>query len=112
MATPWPEGPTVRDAIATIDALNSAAVCARVHTLFGPDHMLFSPFTEEWEDIAQRLDTDFNEILGKQPRDATYRFVQEIVPHLTGESPSYLAVRSAFLKNRLVDRGKPRRPLL
>jgi hypothetical protein len=73
--------------------------------LFGPHLKLFGPPTEEWKDIAQRLDADFNNILGDQPRDATYRFVQEIVPYLTGESPTYVAVRSAFIKKVIVNRA-------
>jgi hypothetical protein len=111
LATHWPQGPTVEDAIATIDTLNSAAVYARVHMLFGPGLLTFCPFTEEWEDSAKRLDKLFNTILGKQSKDATYRFVEAVVPYLTGENPSYDAVRSAFMRGRLVDRGKSRRPL-
>lgn len=111
LATHWPQGPTVEDAIATIDTLNSAAVYARVHMLFGPGLFTFSPFTEEWQDSAKRLDELFNTILGKQSRDATYRFVEAIVPYLTGEHPPYEGVRSAFMRKRLVDRGKSRRPM-
>jgi hypothetical protein len=110
-ATWGPLAPTHEDDIATIDTLNSAAVDARVNMLFGPHLTLFGPPTEEWRDIAQCLDTDFNNILGDQPRDATYRFVQEIIPYLTGESPNYDAVRSAFMRGRLVNRGKSKRLL-
>jgi hypothetical protein len=110
-ATRYPQGPTVQDAITTIDTLNSAAVYARTNLVFGPDLILFSPWTEEWKDSAKTLDTVFNETLGEQPRDATYRFIQEIVPYLTGESPGYDAVRSALMRGRLVNRGKSKRPL-
>jgi len=110
-ATRYPRGPTVEDAITTIDTLNSAAVYARTHLVFGPDLILFIPWTEEWEDSAKTLDRVFNETLGEQPRDATYRFIQEIVPYLTGESPGYDAVRSALMRGRLVNRGKSKRPL-
>jgi hypothetical protein len=105
------DSPTVRETIATIDTLNSAAVYARVHLLFGPELVLFSPFTEEWKDSAKVLYKIFKEISEKQSDEAAYRFVQEIVPYLTGEAPGYDAVRSAFFRNRLVNRGKSQRPL-
>lgn len=91
-------GADAKEAIAEIDTLLSAAHDAKVTCLFGPALALYGPPMAEWEDIANHLDADFNEALGEQSRETTYRFIEVIAPILISELPSCIAVKSAFIK--------------
>jgi hypothetical protein len=92
--------------LAALDALVLAVQGAVDRGLPHRDILLaVGPPTETWMDIAQSLDTMFNDALGGQPRKATYRFIRSVVPDITGENPTFLAIETAFKRNRFVNRG-------
>ena len=103
-ATDTAEGDNER--LKRLDRLNGDAVAARVGMQFGPHPALLFPFESKWHTLAPRLAKMFNEILGKQPKDATYRFIVAVIPYLTGEQPNADAVEQAFKRNSFAKRPR------
>lgn len=70
-------------------------------------NMLFLPSLpiKSWMDIATDLQKVFSNALPGQPKAAIYRFIAEVVPAITGETPTVEAVKTAFKKKRVVNRG-------
>jgi hypothetical protein len=56
---------------------------------------------EAWTDAARRLMKIFEASLPKQTTEAGYRFVVAVTPLITGDAPTFDAVKTAFKRDRL-----------
>jgi hypothetical protein len=74
------------------------ADAARKRGLPFVDH---SPPVEAWTDAAQSLMKIFEASLPKQTTEAGYRFVVAVTPLITGDAPTFDAVKTAFKRDRL-----------
>jgi hypothetical protein len=94
--------------LAALDSLISAARVARKRGLpLTLNAMLVAPSpTEGWTDIAEELRELFHSVLPDASKEAGYRFVKAVVPTITGESPSFDAIKTVFKRHRLPNRGK------
>jgi hypothetical protein len=52
-----------------------------------------------WEDLADDIERAFLQALPGQSKSAAHRFIEAIIPHITGESPSYRAVETRIKRN-------------
>jgi hypothetical protein len=72
-------------------------------------HMnVVSSTSETWLDIALELERLFHATLPKCSDPAAYRFIEAVVPGITGEKPSFETIRDVFKpskSSRLVNRG-------
>jgi hypothetical protein len=60
---------------------------------------------ESWKDIAPMLIKLFFSSLGEQTKAASYRFVEVIMPYMTGEQPTYETIETEFKKKPFVNGG-------
>lgn len=56
---------------------------------------------QRWMDIADDLRTEFKIALPGRPDEAAYRFINAVVPTITGENPTTDAIKTAFTKKRI-----------
>jgi hypothetical protein len=59
------------------------------------------PPVEAWTDTARDLMQIFKALLPKQTKEAGYRFVVEVTPLITGDAPTFHAVKTALKRGRL-----------
>ena len=74
------------------------ADAARKRGLSFVDHR---PPVEAWTDTARSLMKIFEASLPKQTMEASYRFVVAVTPLITGDAPTFDAVKTAFKRDRL-----------
>ena len=94
-----------RARLAAFDALVSAADDARELGLpmVNNPMLVTSPRTEHWMDYAETLAAIFRSALPGRSKEAAFRFVEAVSPTISGENPTFEAVRSAFMRKRFVD---------
>jgi hypothetical protein len=94
-----------RAQLSAFDELVKAARAARAVGLpLAPETgIIETPRTERWSDFAHELQAHFNHALPRRPKDAAYRFIAEVVPAITGEHPSFEAVKTVFKRKLLPD---------
>lgn len=104
-----PCGPDFKDGLAKLradlaamDALIAAAWVARERGLPLAHPMnVTSPAAELWPDIAEDLQKMLLAVLPAAGLEASYHFIEAVVPTITGEKPTYPAVKTAFVMKRL-----------
>ena len=74
------------------------ADAARKRGLPFADHR---PPVEAWTGTARSLMKVFEALLPKQTTEAGYRFVVAVTPLITGDAPTFHAVKTAFKRHRL-----------
>lgn len=90
-----------------LDDLTAAAERARelgLPMIFSPELVMSSP-TKRWVDIAKDLRWALEMAVPDCSKESVYRFIEAVVPDITGEQPSHEAVKTAFKKKRLENRG-------
>jgi hypothetical protein len=89
------------------DLLIFAVTHARQRKLpFGRMGWHFGKKIECWEDVAKDLQKAFHDFLPGQSKEAGLRFIVEVVPAIVQQHPTFHAVRTALMRNRLVNRGE------
>jgi hypothetical protein len=92
--------------LAAYDALVKAASVARERGLPLAPMIALSMRIERWRHFAEHLQKVIRHVLPQASKAASYRFIAAVTPDITGEKPTYEAVRSQLMRNRPVNRGK------
>jgi uncharacterized protein YukE len=98
--------------LAVMDGVIAAVAAARATGLPLAHHMnVMAPAYGSWLDIASGLKTLFQAMLPKCSDAAAYRFIEAVVPNITGEKPSFELIKNTLAPSklmRLVNRGGKR----
>ncbi len=66
-----------------------------------PMLVIAPPTDKRWEHFGEQLAAIFHSALPGRSKEAAYRFIKAVVPDITGEQPSFEAIKTAFKKKAL-----------
>ena len=94
-----------RARLAAFHALDTAAHNARELGLpmVNNPMLVTTPRTEHWMEYAETLAAIFHSALPGRSKEAAFRFIEAVSPTISGENPTFEAIKTAFKKKRFVD---------
>jgi hypothetical protein len=73
--------------------------------------LMLGPEVERWTGYARQMMETFRRTTGNKAKENAYRFIVAVTPQITGETPTFEAVKSELKRERDLSRGKKNRSL-